>query len=207
MAIITVSVSTANPLAKTTATFRQVEDPVKPRRRVSFDETRNVTYPNSLWSLDECKPSWYSAEELFQIKTEVCTLAKFIWRKERGNTCSDTYLNTILRVYDSCRQAKRETSQCLFASCSEQARLVKQVHKSCIRTGLERMYIRDIAIDRQERRQQIVQMVLGMQKSTRYSPERVRAELIRLSIENLSRASRLFARHLALALELAELQE
>lgn len=185
----------------TAAVAQKVDKQVqtKSSRCVAFDLTRNVEHVNTQWSAEECPLSWYTTLDYQQIKCLAQTQAKQIWTREKRNTCENSYKNTILRAYDLCCEAEQETHNSIL-SADDQALLRDLVGKSNSRSGLEKLCIREIAHDKKFRRGEILQTVLALQASIKSGSRRSRAELVRLSSEGVSRASRLFARHMAVAL-------
>lgn len=171
----------------------------KSSRCVAFDETRNVEHANTQWSAEECPQSWYTTLDYQQIKSLAHTQAKQIWTREKRITCENSYKNTILRAYDLCCEAEQDTDNSIL-SADDQALLRDLFGKSNSRTGLEKLCIREIAHDKKFRRGEVLRAVLTVQASTKAGSRRSRAELVRLSSEGISRASRLFARHMAVAL-------
>eukprot|EP00977_Amphora_coffeiformis_P014042 scaffold3842_cov158-Amphora_coffeaeformis.AAC.4 len=174
---------------------------VRPRV-VSFDESKNVAHDNTQWCEEDCVESWYTAEELYNIKMGCYDLARLIHKKEKETEhLDDTYKNVLLRVYDACC-AVQASGEKPLVSTNDKLLLMKIVAKSSTRTGLERICIREIAHDRHFRRGEVVDAILDIQqhRHNSSSSERTCAELSRLSSESLSRPSRLFARFMAVAL-------
>ena len=172
----------------------------KAARRVCFDESSNVEHKNIDWSFDECKNTWYSKLDYKRMKDNSHQLAKKIWKKERSLKSEDSYQSTVLRVYDSCCEAQRETDDCILSQ-NDEAILAQLVGKTNTRSGLEKVFIREIAHDKRYRRQQLSQLVRRVQASSMAGSTHSKAELLRLSSESISRTSRLFARHMAQALK------
>ena len=185
-----------SPVAQAQKSYTEAKKNVK---HVAFDETRNVEHTNLQWTAEDCKQSWYNAADHHAMKQSAYTLAKQIWSKERKITCSESYHNVLLRVYDFCCDAAPEMEDCVLPG-QDKALLTKLIGKSCSRTGLERLCIREISHDKRFRRTQIVAAVLTLQASSRAGSTKSRVELTRLSSETVSRPSRMFARHLATAL-------
>ena len=179
--------------------------PIKSNKHVAFDESRNVEYENKQWSAEEGRQSWYSALDYQAIKTTAHAQAKQVWVREKRLNLENSYKNVILRAYDCCCDVEQETDGSVL-SADDQAMFAEIMGKSNSRTGLEKICIREIAHDKRYRRGQIVEAVLALQASSKAGSRRARTELIRLASESISRASRLFARHMAVALA-AGLQE
>ena len=109
-------------------------------------------------------------------------------------------MNTILRVYDLCCEAPKETDDSILSN-SDKALLTMLIGMANTRTGLEKVCIREISNDKRYRRRQLSDLVLRIQATHQAATTRTRAELVRLTSESVTRASRLFARHMAEALE------
>ena len=191
-----------SPIAKKRVLNDEVVSKMKKalRPRVTFNESRNVAFDNTQWCEEDCKQTWYSMGELQDIKTEAYNLAKLIHKKEKETeNLEDTYKNVLLRVYDACCDVAG--GEKVVLSNKDKLLLMKILAKSSTRTGLERICIREIAHDRHVRRGEVVDAILGIQEhSSKAASERTCAELSRLSSESVSRASRLFARYMAVAL-------
>ena len=169
-------------------------------RRVSFDESRNVEHRNAVWSFDDCQLTWYNKFDYQQMKESSYSQAKQIWRRERRIADENSYMNAILRVYDVCCQAQQETQACILSE-SDEALLTMLIGMANTRTGLEKMCIREISHDKRRRRAELSDLVLRVQAAHKAGSGHARTELVRLASESVTRASRLFARHMARALE------
>jgi hypothetical protein len=170
------------------------------QRRVSFNETENVQHENKQWCFEDCKLTWWTKLDYQQMKEGSGRLAKTIYKKERRNTCEDSYNAVILRVYDRCCEVERETSGSIL-SATDTALFRTIMEHSNSRFGLEKISIREISHDRRHRREEHCTLVLGLQASSQFAADRTQAELIRYKSESITRASRLFARQVAMALE------
>ena len=196
MAVSLVIVSSTNPLAKPMAQHELLKKPV---RRVSFDETLNETHDNTQWSLDDCKLTWYNHVEYQQMKDSVQANAKQIFKRERRMMNDEnSYTNTVLRVYDYCCAAPHEVDSCGLTDAEQEA-FNMIMGKSNTRSGLEKICIREIAYDKRQRRIELTKLLLTIQASHQVGQSRT--ALMRLACQNMSRASRLFAREMAKALE------
>ena len=179
------------------------QEPAKPQRRVSVDETRNVFYTNNQWTQEDCKNAWFTPSEHQEMKANAMTLAKQFNKRERRITSEESYQNVVLRVYDLCCEAQKETNRNILCE-EDQALLAKLVGKACTRTGIEKVFIREIAYDKRQRRSHVVEVILKIQASAHEgSSSTSRTKLMRLASERITRASRLFARHMAEALEVS----
>ena len=201
MAVTLVASSCSTTMAKAVPQHELIKkSAAASRRRVSFDESRNVEHGNGAWSFDDCKLTWFNKFEYQQMKESSYSQAKQIWRRERRIADEDSYMNAILRVYDVCCQAQQESEAGLLSE-SDKALLTTLIGMANTRTGLEKMCIREIAHDKRRRRAEVSDLVLRVQAAHKAGSAHARIELVRLVSESVSRPSRLFARHMAQALE------
>lgn len=198
MAVTLVSSSCSTTMAKAVPQHELIKKTAS--RCVSFDESRNFEHRNAVWSFDDCKLTWYNKCDYQQMKESSYSQAKQIWRRERRITDENSYMNAILRVYDVCSQAQQETEACILSERDE-ALLSMLIGMANTRTGLEKMCIRKIAHDKRRRRTELSDLVLRVQAAHKAGSAHARSELVRLASESVTRASRLFARHMAQALE------
>ena len=179
--------------SKTTTTTVVTKAQVNGRRRrtVHFEEAKNEHYSNTCWYKEECDDSWYSAAEMRMFKAQTIGLAKEIYRVEKTSADKpSSYTNVIWAAYEAC----------LSAPCAEtplnsiqRKQLRKWMQISCSRHGLERMCIRNLAMEKRQRKQHLVDAVLDLQDSLASD------EVIRKMSLSISRPSRLFAQQVAAA--------
>jgi hypothetical protein len=205
-----------------------MDKPVLPQqrrrpRRVTFEESHNVTYENKQWGWEDSRQSWYTKVDYDTMKDAAYNQAKQIWKKERRTATdgsSSSYSSILLRVYDACCEVTHEEPQGSILSEPERKLFQQIVGKAQTRTGLEKMCIREIAYDKRQRRIELTDLVLQVQAALNSSSSSFSsslsqlsveesvatdysyraATLLRTSCETVSRASRLFAREMALAL-------
>lgn len=183
-------------------------------RRVTFDESYNIEYeaPASHTEHGQRRRCWYSRSEYKRMKESSQAIAKQIKIKESRNTASNSYQNVILRVYDKCSQSRCHYTSLVsrlppsdtFLSQEDELLLATAVYKANSRTGLEKLIIGDIAFDKRHRRNDVAARVRFAQASCVSSSASCSAskeELVRSASESLSLTSRLFAHHMAVALE------
>lgn len=178
-------------------------------KRVTFAESKNVEYRNTVMNNEECKSLWYSAFDFQKIKDRTHQFAKQALLQDKQREGDDqSYSNIILRVYGVCCEADCDlfttasSSQSCILDEEDENAFVFLIGKANSRAGLERVIVRDLACDKRFRRSEIVLSVLKLQQPchnicSKYSV----AELMRLTCESVSRPSRLFARQLGAALE------
>eukprot|EP00977_Amphora_coffeiformis_P014537 scaffold4093_cov166-Amphora_coffeaeformis.AAC.6 len=168
-------------------------------RRISIDETKNVVYENTQWTHHESRSFWYSPQEFKIMKGETINVARSLITSENelAKTHQDSYANVILKVYQICMDADRE--KCTTLPKENKKLLKRTIRKSVSRTGLEKLCITDIGQDKRRRRVELTNTVLDVQDDNMDKPADERAELMRVASRKISRASRLFARHMAAA--------
>lgn len=181
----------------------------KSLRRVSFHEERNVVHANRQWDFDDVQEyCWYNATELNVIKNHCCALAKQIHQREKEYAAiPESYQNVLLRVYDACCASTRTVAPAVTTRDAALLQLIAT--KATSRTGLEKVCIREITYDKRFRKQELYEMVLGIQQasarmksdhSQENHADHARNELIRFASVTVSRAQRRFAYIMAVAL-------
>eukprot|EP00977_Amphora_coffeiformis_P014209 scaffold3931_cov172-Amphora_coffeaeformis.AAC.10 len=171
------------------------------RKRVSFAESKNQEYANTTMSESECRALWHTPYEFKKMKEHTNLFAKQAVKQDRAHSDDNkSYSNIIIRVYDACCSANCETQTGILSEEIEKD-LIFLVGKANTRTGLERLIVRDLAYDKRFRRSESVKSVLKIQAQTIDPHSTETGDRIRVTSEAISRASRLFARHLASALE------
>ena len=189
-----------------TAAKQCCDNPVvkKRVRAVSINLSKNVVYENTHWTHRESKLTWYSPAEFKVMKNDTIDVARSLMKRENELAEIDeaSYLNVILNVYRICMDADSEKSTKLP---KENKKLLKKtVRKWHSRTGLEKLCISEIGQDKRRRRLQLANAVLDEQDENMDKSANERAELMRVASRKLSRASRLFARHMAAASRVEE---
>ena len=135
-------------------------------KRVSFAESRNVEYPNTIMCEEECKSLWHTPYDFKKMKEHSHAFAKQAVKQDKMRVDdSKSYSNIILRVYDECCKATSETSTSVL-SHNDEKDLVFLVGKANSRTGLERVIVRDLAYDKKFRRTEIVKAVKIIQRQS-----------------------------------------
>uniref|UniRef100_A0A7S3LEL2 Uncharacterized protein n=1 Tax=Amphora coffeiformis TaxID=265554 RepID=A0A7S3LEL2_9STRA len=173
--------------------------PTDQRRRVTFDESRNV-YHNTPADEACIQERWESSYDMRQMKTKTVFLAKEISRSDRCNVKQNTfsYPRVVMGVYLTCSTVLHETHESPL-TVAQRKQFYKWIDAAESRIGIERVCIQEMRVDKYRRRAQVVDAVMDAQ----YRPGVLcesRDELIRKAAQSISRASRLFARELALAL-------
>jgi hypothetical protein len=173
------------------------------RRQVHFDLTQNKSYANKKICVEDIPPLWYSGNDMMLQRSKAKKTATEIVKMEKENTSASSYRRVLQRTFQACTQCTVETDGSIL-TVVEEKRLAKRMREGPIRLGLERLSIRNIGLDRFDRRSDMRQLVFSIQETaidvdgTIFTDHT--AEKIRLACEALSRPSRLFARHMAIAL-------
>lgn len=169
------------------------------RPQVSFDESFNTVHVNTTWTAEDCARFWYSEYQFRSMKEANTAQAKQIHKKE-SKTDDVTYTSVMERIYDVCSKAEIEDIDQVLSN-KQKAVLTKYVGRANSRTGLERIFCRDIAHDKKFRRETITEAVLAAQAAG------ASADLICLHSQTVSRPSRHYATVMATALATALQQE
>jgi hypothetical protein len=173
------------------------------KKTVRFNENGNERYNNTQLCKEDCNDSWYSAQEYSHFKSSTKFLAREIARNEKRQKSVNCYKRVLERTYE----ASSGSSSSILTTQEDEKQLEQWMRVTTCRLGLERLAIRSIAIDRSQRRADIVDTVLelqeGMNRNSSNSTKQssAEAEILRQASEEISRTSRLFARHLAVALQ------
>jgi hypothetical protein len=167
--------------------------PLSPR--VHFDESSNVSYDNSEICKEDCCQMWYTAVEYKEFKKARISSVRKIMRSTR-------YGEVIEHTYGVCCNFSEDVESIILTN--EESKDLRQVYraKSGHFIGLERVAVRDVALDRCSRRSEILDMVLDMQHDDglyNFPDADSKAEVIRQFSERLSGPSKLFAMHIAIA--------
>jgi len=177
------------------------------RRRVHFNAALNVMH-DSPYRDDEnavsSSPTWYTADEMQAYKDQSRWVAREIYRVESQDQQRLSYTKVMEQIYATCCQAPNEIqddSSCLTPL--QQKNLAKYVQGHAGRIGLDRLCIREIARSKRERRLAVVDVVLARQDEVAggRTPQQQHQcdQALCWASQSVSRASRLFARELALA--------
>lgn len=174
------------------------------KKTVRFNENGNERYNNTQLCKEDCKASWYTAHEYSHWKSSTKFLAGEIARNEKRLKSVNCYKRVLERTYE----ASSGSSSCSILTTQENEKQLEQwMRVTTCRLGLERLAIRSIAIDRYQRRADIVDTVLELQEEMNRNSSNIttqssaEAEILRQASEEISQTSRLFARHLAVALQ------
>ena len=159
-------------------------------RAVTFDESANVSYDNMHWTAEESRRLWYTPFDYRQIKQAAHGLAKQIYKRERRHAND----NVVLRVHDICCAMTHEQWHDFSGLSNDlQSALTNYMARGHHRTGLERLYLRELAVDKKQRRQFLADVVVAS--------DQPQSAADALTSQAVSRASRLFAHHMAVALQ------
>ena len=180
----------------------------KVKRRVTFDLDCNKTYANTQWSQEECRRLWITPKDYEQMRANRFAAAKQAHKSDkRVEDTKVSYKAVLLRVYDACCSVSKETNGRVIFSTDE-ALLTRFVGRAHSRAGLEKLYIRELAYEKKQRREFLTQTVLTLQANLRNNNNnddddrnaQRTANILRNCSQSISRPTRLFARHMAQAL-------
>jgi hypothetical protein len=177
----------------------------KQRKNVQFDTTKNVTYDvvQVNFNSDECAQRWYNAQDYRDFKTIAQDASNQIIKIEARNRAPFSYQRVVEHAFTACLLANEDVDDVLPPS--EFIHLQRWLEVATSRVGLEKWSIRKLSRDKSTRRREISKTVLNLQSGMRsdggvlhFDDDKV--EFMRLSCENMSRPSRLFAKTVAVAL-------
>lgn len=184
----------------------------KKKKNVRFNDVNVEFYDcGRVIREEDCSNLWYSALEIHRFKDANMDFAgqvAFADRQKKGNDeCS--YQNVLKRTYQACCLCSHETDSNILTR-HEEKHLIKWLDCEPNRLGTERKTIAEIGRDRRYRRSRIMDLVLIIQETMRKNnggnangtsrPDAdAMARVMSDSCQQVSRPSRLFARHLAMA--------
>ena len=164
--------------------------PTEPRRRIHFCENMNEYYENTQITKEDCPNSWYSQENLKSFKAETGNLARKVLRNPTA--AQQEWMYTLLAAYNGLVQATTaDDMQDVLKNCS----LIEI--DPCL-LGLEKWILRPVVQDKADRRKSLYGFIRACNRDTMSSPS-YRTKALRKASRELSRPSRLFAHHVALA--------
>lgn len=173
----------------------------QPKKSVTFDMMKNVEYELNSVPSNDFNSSWYSPRDYKEFKAQAKDAANQIVHIEAKNRAPFSYQRVMENTFNSCLQAKNDSDEILAAS--DFVHLLRWIEVASSRCGLEKWSLGSISRDRSTRRKEITATVLSIQKNDCGSES---DEFIRLSCENISRPSRLYAHIMAQALADAEMK-
>lgn len=172
-------------------------------RRVRFNLSANVTYDNhQLCREDVDSMLWYADTDYTKFKENNLQACMDIISQEQGKEDDiSSYTHVMECVYNTCSSSDLEQDSCLSdTECSDLEEVLNIDH-----LGIERTTVQIIDRDKRWRRREIVHAVLDIQEDFRHSKKRdVLVEMIAQAARELSRPSRMFAAHLARALNFSK---
>jgi hypothetical protein len=168
------------------------------KKTVRFDESRNQAYDNKhITSKESCKSLWYTGEENRKFKACRAAAINEVAITDEMSRHRDpfSYRKVLLQTFEACSRVIHETEDGVLTAVEEDLlRQCLRLH-GC-RLGLERsMAIRGIANEERFRYHELLNVVTTQQ----HFNSRHKDEFLRRVCEDLSRPSRMFARHLAQA--------
>lgn len=163
----------------------------RPKKSVAFDETKNevreTKYPK-----EECVERWYTAYELQSFRSMVGFSAKQMQRGsamfEAGHMSAASVLES---TYQACLGMMYDDIEILCPVESEQ--LFSALCDATFPIGLTSYASPAMRRDLRMRRQKVVSIVMLIQRTVKEQHVDATAEYIRMSLESISRPSRLYA--------------
>lgn len=179
-----------------TATTAETATSTNSRNRfVSFNTALNVVH-QAKWSKKSTKSRWYNKKEIKQFKDDFFSTCRE--RRESKSHAEVAYQKVMLVVYDECCVAKSDDTA--LSTLGEYS-LRTFISKSSNRWGMERNAVREIEYDKRHRRVDLLEAVFKAHTAYHAGSPEARTALVRRASEHVSRPARLFARHIADALE------
>uniref|UniRef100_A0A7S3L518 Uncharacterized protein n=1 Tax=Amphora coffeiformis TaxID=265554 RepID=A0A7S3L518_9STRA len=159
---------------------------------VQFDEKANEYYEPQIKEIDpKDKDIYYTAEETATFRKECTKLARLL--RADQETCPDDdarWTKILLQAYQGfCDAETADEVMNVFES--------NKVYLSDTYLGLDSWVIRQIHVDRIERKRQLISKVHSIQSSSSHT-DSAKAHKMGKASKTLSRPSRLYAHHLAL---------
>ena len=159
---------------------------------VQFNEQANTYYEPHFKEIDPKDTDvYYTADETASFKKECTKLARLL--RAEQETCTDDedrWTKVLLKAYQGfCEAETADEVMNVFESC--------KTHLSDAVLGLDSWVIRQIHVDRIERKRQLISKLQSIQNSSSLS-DSVKAHKMGKVTKTLSRPSRLYAHHLAL---------
>lgn len=161
---------------------------------VQFDETANKYYEPQFEEIDpQDKDMYYTAEDSAQFKKDCTKLARLL--RAEQDTCpddTDRWAPILLKAYQGfCDADTPDEVMNVFESCT--------AHLSDAALGLDSWVIRQIHVDRVERKRQLISKLHSIQNTPAFT-DSIRAHKMGKASKILTRPSRLYAHHVALLL-------
>ena len=168
-------------------------------RRVRFDLSATETHETRYCKEDRAE-LWYKAVEYKHFRRSTVSAARALAQTEAKNRAAFSYERVMERTYQICKDVINEGTESYQSLSTPQERrhLNRWAEVAPNRLGLEKWALRHIVKDKQQRRFEMIDLILDLQDAKEYV-EGDRAEFIRKSCERISRPSRLYAQALAKA--------
>ena len=176
--------------------------PTPTKRVVRFaNESENQSYDSNFTHQGECKALWYNRSDMMLFKLQNRQQIRDLRQLEQimlGETDTETWSKVYTAAYQVCINAS--TAQDVVHGLSAQRCTTMDIFTA----GMEKKGIQRIALDSLQRRRQLWANVMYLQKSYYYGAINNDVH-IRQVCRDLSRPSRLYARHIALVAAATEL--
>mmetsp|Transcript_7697 Transcript_7697/g.10080 ORF Transcript_7697/g.10080 Transcript_7697/m.10080 type:complete len:225 (-) Transcript_7697:79-753(-) len=175
--------------------------PITAERRIRFNLSANVSHDNTLYPEEDSPSHWLNAEDYQYFKTSNSTAARAIQNVEGGDDPNPlTYSGVMHNTYLACSSIGFDVETSVLSTKDEIE--LKQLfrHDRCMdRIGLERKAVKPVSASKTFKRRELVRIIYSTQLAENWNDFDTMSDVLRSRCEGVSRASRLFARHLAQA--------
>ena len=159
-------------------------------RRVRFCEDNNEYFANTQITKDECSATWYSSADMKKFKTETAQIARMLLQSTKDSHLD--WKDSLLTAYAGMTRAKTvEDMQGLLDTSN-----LPWIDPTL--WGLEKWVLRPVVHDKAARRKQLM-AVMNACNEDMSSTQSYKSKMLRKASRDLSRPSRMFALHVALA--------
>lgn len=137
------------------------------KKTVHFNEDDNQSYNNTQIYREDCQELWYNADDFAKFKASTKYLAREIGRCEKLYKSSPlSYQRVLKRTYAACCKSpcyNDDENSCVL-TLEQEKHLQQWLQVSTSRLGLERVAIRAIAVDKSQRKRDLVVIILELQQ-------------------------------------------
>jgi hypothetical protein len=162
------------------------------KKTVSFDLDLNEQYANEQLFKDQCYDLWFSGEEMKSFRKRTAKIAQSMIKSTKP--CYVSYAKVMSTVYRACCKADDQNEQLLTPR--ESKYLIQCLDENML--GMDKWAIEAMAIHRSERRVVLSRKCMDLQDE--HWEHAHFDEMLRAKSESISRASRLYASTIGLAL-------
>lgn len=168
------------------------ETPAQPAKKSVFiDESQNTFYETE-YPAEECSQRWYSAFEYQHFRSVISYSVKYL---QRGPAMADQLVpahDVLENTYNACTGMLYEDIEILCPSETEQLYSALQ-DSATFPIGLTTYATPAVRRDVRQRRKKVVSVVKLIQRTVQEQHTDTTAQYMRMSLESISRPSRLYA--------------